>query len=293
MNAPDFLVIGAQKSGTTTLFSLLSKHPNIYLPPQKEVQFFSNDMLYSRGVEWYCSENFSAGKASDVLGEISPQYMAYEKVPGRIKELLPSIKLIAILRHPLERAFSQYQMTVRRGQENRGFLEAFEHSLKASKLGEVLPEGHAYYQYSNYMDIIKRYLALFPKKQILLLFQEDLGESPELVLSAIYEYLGVPQTLPENSKVRLHAAGTIKYSWLDRFLRGQGAVRSLLKRILPWRLRAAIKYWVEQFNINKSDPQHIPDEVLRDYNWVVIEQKAFLKDTFGIDAPWQEWSAPQ
>ena len=129
MKHPDFLVIGAQKAGTTSLFSLLSKHPNTYLPPGKEVRFFSSDLLYAKGAEWYFRENFRAAKPTDVTGEVSPQYMCHDKVPGRIKELLPNIKFIVILRHPLKRAFSHYQMSVRRGQENRDFVEAFAHSL--------------------------------------------------------------------------------------------------------------------------------------------------------------------
>ena len=67
---PDFLVIGAQKSGTTSLFVLLRKHPNIYLPAQKEVQFFSSEMLYAKGLEWYRDENFRTGGLEGVAGEI-------------------------------------------------------------------------------------------------------------------------------------------------------------------------------------------------------------------------------
>ena len=293
MKHPDFLVIGAQKAGTTTLFSLLSKHPNIYLPPGKEVQFFSNDLLYAKGAEWYFNENFQQGKASDVKGEVSPQYMCHDKVPGRIKELLPNIKFIMILRHPLKRAFSHYQMSVRRGRENRGFLEAFADSLNDINSRTEFREDQAYYRHSDYMQIIRRYLTLFSKEQFLVVFLEDLELSPELVLGRIYKYLELPPAALENPAVRLHAAGEIKYLWLNRFLRHQGVVRWLLKRTLPFRLRAAIKWAVEQFNITTTDPQHVPEEALRDYNWFVMEQKKFLEDTFAVHCPWQEWNAPK
>ena len=151
----------------------------------------------------------------------------------------------------------------------------------------------AYYRHSDYIEIIRRYLTLFSKEQFLVVFLEDLELSPELVLGKVYNHLGLPPVSLENPTARLHAAGAIKYLWLNRILRQQGVVRSLLKRVVPFRLRAAIKFWVQQYNITTADLQHVPDEVLRDYNWVVTEQKKFLEDTFGIHCPWQEWNVPK
>ena len=287
MKTPDFLVIGAQKSGTTTLFSLLSKHPEIYLPVQKEVQFFSNDELYGKGIEWYCEENFKVGEIGGVAGEISPQYMFYSKVPERIGKCVPEIKFITILRHPIKRAFSQYLMSSRRGQESRSFTDALAQSVAASESEDVISESQAYYQHSNYAEILIKYLAIFPKERFLLLFQEDLDKNPENVLAAIYTFLDVNQIMPENPGVRLHQSGEIKHQWLNRLLKGQGFLRTMLKKVTPWRIRAAIKFWIEQFNIKTTAPRQVPDSVLRDYNWMVREQKSFLKEQFDIDAPWQ------
>ena len=121
-----------------------------------------------------------------------------------------------------------------------------------------------------------------------------MSEHPELAkldMGQIYDHFGLPPASLENPTARLHAAGTIKYLWLNRILRQQGVVRSLLKQILPYRLCAAIKFSGEQFNITTADPQHVPDEFLRDYNWVFTEQKKILEDTFSIHCPWQEWNA--
>ena len=173
MNVPDFIVIGAQKSGTTTLFSLLKSISGLYLPPQKEVQFFSNDDLYARGVDWYWSENFAVEGFSGLRGEVSPQYMMHAKVPFRIKSHMPDVRLIAILRHPLYRAYSHYLMEVRRGSESRTFEEAFADSLVLSSSGTALSESESLFRFSEYSEILGRYLDDFPKENMLLLFQED------------------------------------------------------------------------------------------------------------------------
>jgi hypothetical protein len=283
---PDFLVIGAQKSGTTTLFALLRKHPKIYLPPQKEVQFFSNDTLYGKGLDWYWGANF-CGKPDDcVAGEISPQYMGANVVPARIRAAMPNARLIAILRHPLARAFSHFQMSVRRGQDDRDFRDALESSISAKRVGQQLAESRSYYQYSAYSDVLAEYLKLFRREQMLVLFQEDLERNPGEVLKAIHDFLGVEHVLPDNLRIRLHEAGTVKYQWVNRLIKQPGPIRSLLKRLLPQRVRSAVKFWVEQMNISKAAPKAVPPDVERDYGWIVTEQMQFLKSRFDVAPPW-------
>lgn len=120
INKVDFLVIGAQKSGTTSIFNYLSSHPSIFMPQCKEVCFFTRD--FERGVDWYFSNYFPSAPASSIKGEASPHYMYFKNVPERIASLFPDIKLIAVLRNPITRAYSHYQMTVRRNLEKRSFL---------------------------------------------------------------------------------------------------------------------------------------------------------------------------
>ena len=286
---PDFLVIGAQKSGTTTIFALLRQHHDIYLPLQKEVHFFDLDEQYQKGLEWYRDANFSIAGFNGLVGEVTPGYMRNRLVAQRIKMALPDAKLIAILRHPLRRAFSHYQMSVRRGLEKLDFSAALMASQQSFAEGKELAGSAEYYRFSNYSEVLDEYLMLFPREKLLILFQEELEQEPLAVTRKIHEFLELNPIDPHKSNIRLHQAGRIKYPWLQHMLKSKSTMRSFLKRILPWRLRAAIKFWIEQYNIKKSAPQSVPDEVLRDYNWVVREQKVFLKERFGIDAPWQEW----
>ena len=291
---PDFLVIGAQKSGTTSLFVLLKKHPHIYLPAQKEVQFFSSEMLYAKGLEWYRDENFRTGGLEGVAGEISPQYMMYQKVPARIEAALPKVKLIAILRHPLRRAFSQYQMNVRRELEKRDFPDAFRGSLDAYTQGRCLPEAESYYQFSNYAEILAEYLRLFPKERMLILFQEDLARAPGDLLLKIHDFLGVARDLPSDAHVRANPAGIVRSKRLDRFSKRPSMLRALLKPVIPSRFRGSIRFWLEIKNTKPVASSECPDDVLREHAGIVLEQARFLEEQFGVVAPWgQESQRPK
>ena len=96
--AIEFCLIGAQKSATTSLFKYLAIHPDIYMPPEKETNFFSNDTNYSQGGKWFISQYFRSADESKKWGEASPNYMCYDYVPARIHKIFPKIKLIAILK---------------------------------------------------------------------------------------------------------------------------------------------------------------------------------------------------
>lgn len=285
MKMPDFIIIGAQKSGTTTLFSLLKKHENIYIPPQKEVQFFSDDSLYERGIDWYYQENFSGLKLDELAGDISPQYMLYKKVPHRIKKHIPDVKLIAILRHPIKRAFSQYQMSVRRGIEGRPFIDAFRESAKKSFVDDVTGST-AYYQYSNYSEILSEYISLFGSENILILFQEDLDRDPVGTLKKIHGFLGVRDVIPTEVGVRLHQAGEVRSKWFDSLLKREIWAKKILKKFMSWKVRSALRFWLEQFNIKKIEPKVIDREVLVEFEDFFLDQKAFVEKEFCLVTPW-------
>ena len=124
---PDFLCVGAQKSGTSLLYRLLNQHPEIYLAKGKEIHFFNRDENYNKGIEWY-SEHFAGSEDYKRVGEVTPDYNYVPTVPGRIyKTLGKDIKLIFMLRNPVDRAYSNYWMSFRRGHERFSFEKAIIH----------------------------------------------------------------------------------------------------------------------------------------------------------------------
>ena len=134
---PDFLVIGAQRAGSTSLFAQLCEHPGVAAPSHKEIHYF--DLQSFRGLRWYRSHFPPAGRSRGrITGEASPYYLFHPAVPARVAEALPDVRLVALLRDPVARAYSQYQLSVRDGHETLGFEEAL-----ASRAGAAGRRGGA------------------------------------------------------------------------------------------------------------------------------------------------------
>ncbi|MHB1459438.1 MAG: sulfotransferase domain-containing protein, partial [Armatimonadota bacterium] len=175
MQKLDFLIIGAQKSGTTSLFKYLSDHPQIYLPREKEIPFFSDDATYSAGWDAYFDTYLYGAKSQQLIGTATPQYMCDPLAATRIHTTVPGCKLIAILRHPIERAISHHKMWVRRGEEKKSVRHALEvcldphhickaRTLRATSEAELL----CYLAWSEYGRILTPYFSLFPPENILI-----------------------------------------------------------------------------------------------------------------------------
>ena len=142
MSKPDFIIIGAAKSGTTTLYQYLCRHPQIYMSTPKEPDFFSLDMNYHKGIEWYESL-FDGAKPEQICGEASTTYSRWHQHPKaaeRISQYLPKVKLIYIMRHPVDRAYSFYAYRFKRSQHNRQFLEARNELMMARTFEEAIAE---------------------------------------------------------------------------------------------------------------------------------------------------------
>lgn len=208
---PDFLVIGAQKSGTTSLFYYLSQHPDILPSSRKEVCFFDGGVdvtdVYAKGEQWYRSHFPYSGQLAGrrITGEASPSYIFNPLVPERIANFIPEAKLIAILRNPTERAVSHYFHEKRKGRETLSLEEALR--AEESRLAEVGQSRnyknhqflHASYKSrGRYWEQIERYLQFFPRDQLHILSSEDLFRDPNTALDKVYDFLGM------GSSHRLH-----------------------------------------------------------------------------------------
>lgn len=186
MPLPHFLIIGSQKAGTTTLYHVLRQHPQLYLPPRKELNFFFHEDLYRRGSAYY--ERFFDGAAPGQLcGEASPGYICHPQAAERIFRLLPNVKLILTVREPIARAYSQYWDNRRHLSEWRTFEEVVEHYLDDT----YQPGKPGYFSRGVYIRYIQRYLEFFPSEQLLILVFEDLRADPRAFYRRIFEFLGV------------------------------------------------------------------------------------------------------
>ncbi len=258
---PNFLCVGAQKSGTTKLHSMLRNHPEIYLPRIKEPHFFDNEKKYARGLKWYEEKYFSEWKGEKAVGEITPAYMYFDKVPKRIKENLgKDIKFIFLLRNPVDRAYSQYWMSVRLCFENKSFKEAI--LLEEKRLKDLGPEKgrrFAYIKGGFYDEQIKNFLKFFQKEQMLFITFEEFTKDMKLSLEKICEFLGVSTKVefprPEE-KVNQNSIPRIK------LLHTLTNDRKISKFLFPNRkVRRFVRNWVNSWNLKPYEPPPMDREL--------------------------------
>jgi len=222
---PDFYIIGAAKSGTSSLYDYLVQHPGIQPTFTKEPRFF--DKYYDRGFNWY-KVNFPFKfhkilvtkflKKNFLTCDATPRYLDHPHAPQRIKKLTPNAKLIVLLRNPINRAYSNYNMRVNTGAEDLTFEKAIEREKKLGKteFEKMLKDenyySRDYYHYSYidrslYVNKLKRWMKVFPKEQFLILQSEKFFEDPSKVYNQVLKFLN----LPKWDLVKYQKIGTARY----------------------------------------------------------------------------------
>lgn len=178
---PNFLLIGAMKAGTTSLYHYLKAHPQVYMSPVKEPEFFVEESNWRRGLDWYRKQFASAGPNAVAFGEASTVYTKYPRlqgVPQRIAALIPDIRLIYMIRDPITRIRSQYQYRVAQGAEKAPFEQA-------------VFENPNYVEWSRYALQIDQYLEHFPRDQLLIITSEELRDARQDTMRRVYQFIGV------------------------------------------------------------------------------------------------------
>ncbi len=178
---PNFLVIGAMKAGTTSMYHYLRAHPQVFMPPYKAPEFFVEESHWRRGIDWYRKQFASAGPDVIAIGEASNAYTKYPQyrgVPQRIATYIADARLIYVVRDPIERIRSHYQTRVIEGSEQVPFERA------------VL-ENPIYLDCSRYALQLEQYLEYFPQDQLLVITSEELRGARRATLQRVYEFIGV------------------------------------------------------------------------------------------------------
>ena len=224
---PDFIIIGAMKAGTTTLWKYLQSHPAIFMSNLKEPNYFVEEKTWSRGWKWYASL-FDEGHrlGAKVVGEASTNYSKVPEFTGvsqRIASCLPEVKLIYLVRDPIERIRSMYVHRVYRGYEPRPFEDAVLSTPQSS-----------YVEFSRYFRQLGEYLNYFRKDRILVIASEDLWEYPSTVLPTVAQFLGVDGAM-FNVGQQIHAnqSSNLRYrNAVGRLVSRSTAITLGLERVL-------------------------------------------------------------
>ena len=299
----DFLVIGAPKSATTSLYELLKDHPQVEMPVTKEVPFFTDRRRYAKGMTHYLATQFPDADPQAMWGTITPQYMQGQgdidvaHTARRIADELPSVKIVALLRDPIDRAFSHYKMQMQRGYESRCFDDVVRNALSRpleDARGPVDPEdGFRYIFVSEYGRILQLYYDLFPREQILVLTTDELRTDPVEVVRRLSSFLGVDAgyTPPEPAKRARHGGVRPRHRLLTPgFIYSIPGVKKVWKNAVPATLRNRVEYRTNLWNIR-------PDEVRLDrdsYAYRALAEflaadVAHLEKLTGITVPWSAW----
>jgi len=193
---PDFIIIGCQRGGTTSLYNHIASHPDVESASQKELHFF--DFNFDKGLDWY-KDQFPDNK---ITGEASPYYIIHPHAPRRIAQAKPDVKIIILLRNPVDRAYSNYNFEVKIGHEKLSFEDAIK--IETERLeGEVekMTKDESYYSYAHhhftylergkYADQLKNWFKYFNNDQILILKSESFFDNVQMNLKTVFEFLNL------------------------------------------------------------------------------------------------------
>lgn len=267
---PNFFMVGVVKGGTTSLHHYLAMHPEVYMSPVKETNYYSRkDIDTSKFAKAYAHDvnvDLKGFLASDMketihiahvteeedynnlfknvkneiaIGEASNSYILYKNAPKLIFEDYPHAKIIVMLRNPIERAFSQYVMNLRLGKTLvKDFIEEIEQDAATKNTG--WGANHQYLYIGNYYEQVKRYLDIFPEEQLLICWYNEYKANSEKVVKSIYKFLGVDENFGVDTSEKLNTAGVPKFGKLN-YLINQFGIISWAKRNFPRSWRASFK----------------------------------------------------
>lgn len=286
---PNFLIVGAVKAGTTSLYEYLSQHPDVFMPDLKEPHYFTRlvpppppAMLeeYVRDPIQYARLFEDAGQAK-AIGEASPSYLWCPEAPRRIREELGPVRIIAILREPIDRVYSHFLMDVRDRRQKQSFLRALQEDLAKTPKGWWVSA--LYVELGLYREQLERYFELFGSERVLVLFHDELTASAPATLRRIAEFLEIDvdavdsidfsRTHNPYRKVRGPLAGWI----LDR------RVFQAIGALVPLRWKRLIQERILTAPAPKPPPDPAAVELLRE---IYEPEHTALEETLGMSLPW-------
>lgn len=235
----DFLIIGAQKAGTTSLFQYVIQHPEVYFSEVKEVNYFVNDHLFAKGEKYYHSF-FSRYKNQKVVGSAYVHMLPCKKCIDRVYHYNPKMKFVVMLREPVKRAISAYAYAIRNGWEDQKVTMTQAMKLENDRL---LQEEYdlTYFYNGLYNKHINDWIRRFPREQFIILKQEDLQHSPQETMEQLFMFLGLPSHIIDTSKKYNVASGvhnkTLQRAMLDK----RHPIRKILGSVMSQQTKVYIR----------------------------------------------------
>lgn len=296
MNMPNFLIIGAAKAGTTALYSYINQHPQVFMSSEKEPHFFAFDegekvnFTGTAGEQEWLNRNaitdinlyqqqFRGADKAIAIGEASALYLYIPKAAEQIYHYIPKAKLIAILRNPVERAYSGFIFQKRDGLEpNTDFAQALKQEEWRMKNNWV--PIYYYQDMGFYYQQLQRYFDLFPQEQIKVYLYDDFISNPSQLVQDAFRFLGVDDTFSPNTSARHNVSGIPKSKALHSFLRAENhPIKTILKPLIPKTLRRNVMRNLHNKNLEKAPPlaQDIRKQLIEVYREDILKLQELLQ----------------
>ena len=274
MTLPNFLIIGAAKSGTTSLYKYLSVHPQVFMSPNKETNFFAyrDTLPVVKGwgtppamivdsitsIDEY-KRQFRAVESQTAIGEASPLYLYSPEAPENIRQIIPETKLVAILRNPVDRAFSHFMHLVR---DRREPLNTFREAVAAEeeRMEEAWTWDYFYTDMGRYYTQLSRYFELFNKSRIKILLYDDLLENSEVLMRDLFTFLNVNSDVDIDTSFIHNPSGVPRSRSLHKLLSEPSSIKTLVRRVVPEKTRNLVGQALWERNLEKTQ---ISDDMRR------------------------------
>lgn len=281
----NFIGIGAQKCASTWVHRVLSDHPEVAVLPGKEIDFFS--YYYNFGYEWYERHLGDAGSGK-MVGEVSPSYFADSDTPSRVFLYNPKMRIVLSLRDPIERAYSNHLHEVKIGHVTGQNIE-FENGLINNPM---------YLMQSNYAQQLARWLAVFPRDQILVIFQEEIRDDPVIQARNLYRFLGISENHQSwFLEKKVNESLAIKNNGVDYFLKQIGrfgrsvGIGSMVEAVKKNDLVRRLRRTHNQIDLRQVVPPMCDDTKIRLQSVLADDMRELVHLLEREDLPWTSWQA--
>ena len=268
MSLPNFICLGAAKSGTTTLHDILRQHPEIYVPAFKEPHFFDIPENYKNGIDWY-QKNYFKNANKKVIAEFTPSYFFDKEVPERIFNNLGSeVKFVVLLRHPVDRAYSHYLHSKRDEHEEFDFVESL--NQEEDRLSRYIENKdylsylrNSYISQGLYGDMVERYLKYFKLENFMFIhFEKEFLLKRDKTIHKVLNFLDIDSQIELQTDLRSNPSSKEKSKTLKRIMKKKGWWRTIIKWLLPSiQFRQIIRNRVQRLNIKEYKAEKISEEL--------------------------------
>ena len=268
MSLPNFICLGAAKSGTTTLHDILRQHPEIYVPAFKEPHFFDIPENYKNGIDWY-QKNYFKNANKKVIAEFTPSYFFDKEAPERIfNNLGPEVKFVVLLRHPVDRAYSHYLHSKRDEHEELDFVESL--NQEEDRLSRYIENKdylsylrNSYISQGLYGDMVERYLKYFKLENFMFIhFEKEFLLKRDKTIHRVLNFLDIDSQIELQTDLKSNPSSKEKSKTLKRIMKKKGWWRTIIKWLLPSiQFRQIIRNRIQRLNIKEYRAEKISEEL--------------------------------